>query len=313
MSLGSSGSPSARASVTVVIPTFENAATIGDAVRAVVPQADEVLVVDDASADGTADVARAHGARVLTVRGRSAAHARNVGWEAARHDVVLFTDSDAVPEPGWAAALRRAFDDPSVDVAGGPIANASRGRFARAYHRMYLLTDGRQFRDGSTHLPGMNLAVRKRLLDVVRFRDDLPGARCEDVDFLLRARAAGVHARFVPDAVVAHRQPATLPDLVEQELRHGRGRADLVALHPDLARPWHTDRYWKWLLMSLPGAPAHLLWGVRTARTLDPAVLGLHVLRMAIGDYGYWQRAREIRARGGLTPARAAPAPAPRR
>jgi glycosyltransferase involved in cell wall biosynthesis len=66
----------------------------------------EVIVVDDASDDGTAVVARAHGAHVLQVAHRQIAATRNAGARIARGDALLFLDADTcVDAPVLAAAL----------------------------------------------------------------------------------------------------------------------------------------------------------------------------------------------------------------
>jgi GT2 family glycosyltransferase len=84
--------------------------------------ADDVIVVD-ASSDGTAEMARARGAIVLEP-GDLGAAGRNVGAEAASHDLVLFIDDDSHPEPGAVAELERAFAaNPRLGVAGGFIRN----------------------------------------------------------------------------------------------------------------------------------------------------------------------------------------------
>lgn len=102
-------------SVTVVIPAHDAERTLGSVLRALAdqdPAPDEVIVVDDASTDETATVAEQHGARVLrNERPLYAGGARNVGWDAARGDVVVFLDSDAVPTPGWGAGLARALGE----------------------------------------------------------------------------------------------------------------------------------------------------------------------------------------------------------
>jgi glycosyltransferase involved in cell wall biosynthesis len=98
--------------VTVVIPAYNAERTLGTVLEALAAQeqpVDEVIVVDDGSTDGTAALAAGHGARVVhTDGGGFAGAARNRGWDEARGDVVVFLDSDAVPDPGWGAGLRRA-------------------------------------------------------------------------------------------------------------------------------------------------------------------------------------------------------------
>lgn len=66
----------------------------------------ELVVVDDASSDGTGDCARAAGARVQRVEYRHIAATRNAGARAARGDVLVFVDADTrVPAATLAAAL----------------------------------------------------------------------------------------------------------------------------------------------------------------------------------------------------------------
>ena len=66
----------------------------------------ELVVVDDASIDGTAEVARLHGARVVHVAHRQIAATRNAGAAAAVGDVLVFVDADTrVPAATLAAAL----------------------------------------------------------------------------------------------------------------------------------------------------------------------------------------------------------------
>lgn len=92
--------------VSVCIPARDEAATVGEVVRAVtVPHVrraggsglvDEVVVVDDGSADATAEVARAAGARVVATAagGRGKGRAMRAGLEAAGGDVVVYLDAD---------------------------------------------------------------------------------------------------------------------------------------------------------------------------------------------------------------------------
>lgn len=85
------------ASVSVVIPAFNEEATVGASVMAVRghPLVDEVIVVDDGSSDGSADAAAQAGARVIRLAANvGKASALDAGVRAARNDILLFLDAD---------------------------------------------------------------------------------------------------------------------------------------------------------------------------------------------------------------------------
>ena len=95
-------------SVTVVIPARNEALRIGPCLEAL--RGEDVIVVDDDSPDGTAEVARRHGARVIQ-RGPvppgwvGKPWALQKGVEAATGEVVVCLDADARPKPGLLGAL----------------------------------------------------------------------------------------------------------------------------------------------------------------------------------------------------------------
>lgn len=84
--------------ISVVIPVYNRERYLGEAIESVLGQtrqADEVIVVDDRSTDGSAALARSYGVTVVAQeRNRGAAAARNVGTRVATGDVVAWLDSD---------------------------------------------------------------------------------------------------------------------------------------------------------------------------------------------------------------------------
>lgn len=91
--------------VSVIIPAYNREKYLGPALQSVLDQtrpADEIIVVDDGSSDGTVEVARSFGDRVRCLSGAhgGASRARNLGVHASRGDLLAFLDSDDlwVPE-----------------------------------------------------------------------------------------------------------------------------------------------------------------------------------------------------------------------
>lgn len=95
--------------ISVVIPAKDDAPALERCLAALARQtvpADEVVVVDNASVDTTADVARAAGARVVPEPAPGIPAAAATGYDAATGDVVVRCDADTVPPPDWLARVR---------------------------------------------------------------------------------------------------------------------------------------------------------------------------------------------------------------
>ena len=201
-------------SVAVVVPVKDGAAHLPELLAALRREGpDELLVIDSASTDGSAELARAAGAEVLEITAAEFGHGRtrNLGAERTTADVIAFLTQDATPVPGWLGALRAAFalgDD--VGAVFGPhlprpdtspmIARELVEFFATfapagAPPRMFGPED-------PTFLSNVNAAYRRACWAEIRF-DDVPYS--EDQAF---GRALAAHATwrkvYAPAAAVLH-------------------------------------------------------------------------------------------------------------
>jgi rSAM/selenodomain-associated transferase 2 len=101
--------------LSAVIPTWNEAENL-EATLDALPRSAEVVIADGGSVDGTLDIARRSGARVLSCQ-RGRARQMNAGALEARGDTLLFLHADAVLGAGAVEAMEAALSDP--DVVGG--------------------------------------------------------------------------------------------------------------------------------------------------------------------------------------------------
>jgi rSAM/selenodomain-associated transferase 2 len=118
--------------ISAVIPAWNEEAGIAAAVAAARAVADEVIVADAGSPDGTAARARAAGATVVTAaRGRGPQ--LQAGAAAARGEVLLFLHADALLAPGARGAILEALRDPAVVGGNFRLVFVPRTRWARVF------------------------------------------------------------------------------------------------------------------------------------------------------------------------------------
>lgn len=114
--------PAAGPWVSVIIPSYNHAPYLRECIDSVLEQDHpniEVIVVDDGSTDASMEILRAYGDRILLLQqcGGRQARARNLGFRAARGELLAFLDSDDRYLPGRiSAAVDALRADPWVDV-----------------------------------------------------------------------------------------------------------------------------------------------------------------------------------------------------
>jgi GT2 family glycosyltransferase len=206
----------------------EDLARCLDALRPLADQGHEVIVADSAPAtDAARRVAEAAGfARYLREDQPGASRARNRILQAARNEIVAFTDDDATPDPTWLPALVRRFADPLVLCATGLTLPSELETEAQEWFERYT-PFGRGMRrivlDGAEHSPfsswragtSANMALRRSVLDLVGGFEEVlgPGTRTrtgEDFEYFSRILAAGYRIVYEPGALSWHRHRRTM-------------------------------------------------------------------------------------------------------
>ena len=180
----------------------------------------EVVVVDNASSDGTAEIAGRHGARVAREPVANRALARNAGAAVAASRLLAFTDGDCVADPGWLEALLAA--SATAPLVAGEV-KLRVGWRPNAIERFEALWRFGQSawveRDGWAATA--NLLVHADAFEAIGGFDGSWRHLGEDADLCLRAGAAGYGLRFCPDAVVHHAGERSLIPFVRRCFLHG--------------------------------------------------------------------------------------------
>ena len=258
-------------SVSVVIPAFNAAHDLPMQMAALrLQRCDrpwELVIVDNASTDGTGVVASSIGAdfpvpvRVVTELVQGIAPARNAGANAASGDLVLICDADDVVMPGWLQAMVDAAE-PDVVLAGAfdeVTLNSDRVRAwiwdsPPSQESLALHLGFRPFSRGANF--GASKALISRLGG---WRHMVSG---EDVEFSWRAIDGGFELRHVRSAVVQYRFRASLTAVRRQAYKVGRSDVELYRAFRNeglqAPRPARVIRTWlyPWKFAIRPWDPA---------------------------------------------------------
>lgn len=218
----------------VVIPTRDRLPRLREALATLeaqtIPRSDfEILVVDDASRDGTAAfLARQDGTGpVVTIRGCGSgpAAARNEALARARGRWMAFLDDDCRAPVDWLARARAALEASGADLLGGPAVNRIKSVLSDVYQAMVDSLYER-YNSGSgppLFLTSNNLFVRRdRLEETGGFHPDFSHG-AEDRELAARLAARGGRVAFDPTLIVEHYHDFTLGSYLTHLRRQGRG------------------------------------------------------------------------------------------
>ena len=259
------GPTTARPSISIVVPTRDRpdmlARCLDSVVAAMGPQ-DELIVVDSASRDPepVAQTAVALGARILRSDLPGATRARNLGWQAAANDFIVFVDDDVWVDPGWADAIVRPLVAiPGVEFVTGRV-KAPEGQTSY-YVAIKDDPDPTVFDRSTRGLTGhsASMAARRSALEAVDGFDIWmgPGARfrgADDGDLFDRLFLRDYLCAYEPTAVAWHDQWREKAGLVRLNFHSGMGAGGRLAklLRTDLRRLLVVAReYWRWCAIDM--------------------------------------------------------------
>jgi glycosyltransferase involved in cell wall biosynthesis len=260
--------------VSVIVPTRNRAGWLAFLFHALALQVYpseliEVLIVDNSSTDDTDEVVR-RWAQSLPFplhfhrkANEGPASSRNYGAARATGEVLAFTDSDCIPEPGWLLNGVRALKDGEIGLVTGPIIP----RRTADTHFFFNAQMGPVLSDNGLYRTASLLVPRRLFLAVGGFDEAFglgPGGALlggEDTDLGWRIKRTGQRAAFRPDVMVTHlatpisRRDWLLRPVLSQTIPR------LVRAHPELRKTMLWHRYFHketdlFFLLGLAGVAA---------------------------------------------------------
>jgi GT2 family glycosyltransferase len=224
--------------VSFVVIAHDEAANIARTVDAITELEDlgahEIIVIDDASTDGTAkivaDIAE-HDPCVQLIEfaeNRGRGYARSRGIAATRGALIAMVDADIILPPNWFTRARAALED--HDAVGG-IAVPD-GDVAYVYRRFGLVP---RVVHGTTKVTGNNGLYRRQVFDVASFDPDLREG--EDVALNHAMERQGLSSVTVPGLLVRHEENKTLGTSLKWLFETGRGATRQLLTYHEVRPP----------------------------------------------------------------------------
>lgn len=261
--------------VVVVIPTFNKADKLRPLLAALTAQTldrnrFEVIVVDDCSTDGTAEILEQMIADLpIRIRIARTAHntggpsgPRNIGWRSSQAAIVAFLDDDCLPEPEW---LEAGVDRMQANLDWGVMQGRTTAPPDVDVKRLTRWQVARIVDGPGPLFEAANIFYRREALERVGgFDEDIP-TWGEDIDLGWRVLEAGWQRGFSENATVAH-------EVADRGWRYhlefgwlDQRLIELAARHPQFRReafwrPWAMSRHDAEFALALAGLALARRW-----------------------------------------------------
>ncbi|MFC1633812.1 glycosyltransferase [Planctomycetota bacterium] len=259
--------------VSVIIPAYNSEKSIGQCLKALSEQsypADsyEVIVVDDGSIDNTPTIAQDHTIQYIRQENKGPAAARNNGAQKAKGDIILFTDSDCVPEAHWIREMVKSFEDSKVMAVKGAYRTRQNGLMARFAQvefeeRFEMLKKVENIDMVDTYSAGFR---KEMFVDLGGFDTSFPVANNEDTELSYRMSAQGYKMVFNPKAIVYHLS------------------------HPDSIAKYARLKFWRgyWRMEVYRRFPNKMIKDTYTPQTLKFQILFLYLSLVILLLASFW-------------------------
>lgn len=182
--------------ISVVVPAYNEEKYLGATLQSIFSQNYpkenyEVIVADNNSTDRTKEIATENGAKVVVCLQKGVSVTRQTGFEAAKGEILVGTDSDTLVPSDWLSKINKVFQDEKIIAVTGSATMNSKSFFNRSLAKyLFPVSMSAMFLLRKQALNGFNFAVRADALKTVGGLDkNLVSA--EDVDLGIRLAKIG--------------------------------------------------------------------------------------------------------------------------
>lgn len=185
--------------------------------RVLVSDADEVIVADDDSTDGSIEFLKASFPQVKVISHRRLGFAGNcnLGVKAAKGEIVVLLNTDVIPKKDFLPPLKKHFSDPKVFAVSFNEINDSKFSWTKGKFEKGFITHENQKKDNRAHqtfwASGGSGAFRKTIWNKLGGFDELFSPfYWEDIDLCYRAQKRGWKILWEPQARVEHKHEGVI-------------------------------------------------------------------------------------------------------
>jgi glycosyltransferase involved in cell wall biosynthesis len=225
--------------ISIIIPVYNGEKTIAKCLESLASQKTkrnyEIIAVDDGSADNTKKIIKKmKKVRLMEQEHKGPAAARNLGAKSAKGDILLFTDSDCIPEKDWAEKMSVPFEKKEISGVQGSYKTKQRSLIARfcqlEIEERYERMRSKKYID---FIGSYSAGYRKNVfLKAGGFDESFPVASGEDPELSFKLSESGHKMCFMPEAVVYHKHPDSITKYMKQKFWRAYWRNLLYKKHP---------------------------------------------------------------------------------
>lgn len=208
-----------------MIPTYNAERVVSSVIKSLLEQNYpknhyEIIIVDDGSTDRTVEVASKFPIRVIKNKHHGPAFQRNFGAKKAKGGILLFTDSDCIPEKDWIKNMVKPFENPGVVGVSGTYKTLNKKSFMARFSGYEIKKShlGMQKQESIDFIGTFSAGYRKNIfMKFGGFSTKFKTSSGEDPELSYRIAKSGLKMVFQQTAVVAHPHPATLWKYLKQK------------------------------------------------------------------------------------------------